>query len=154
MADSFIARGGGWVAGQSLLMLSVAVLGILFRGSWPCATGAAIGIALCVPGAAIGIAGALVLGRSRTMFPKPLGTATLVRHGIYARVRHPLYTSVMLLSLSWGLIWDSWPSCIAALLLAVFLNAKARREEIWLREKFPDYSAYQKQARRFFPRLY
>ena len=115
MADSFIARGGGWVAGQSLLMLSVAVLGVLFRRSCPCASGVEIGIALCLLGAAFGIAGALVLGRSRTMFPKPRENATLVRHGIYARVRHPLYTSVMLLSLGWGVIWESWPACIAAL---------------------------------------
>ena len=154
MAGSFLARGGWWVVGQSALLLAVAALGILFRRSWPCAAGAGIGVALCVLGAAFGIAGVCVLGHSRTMFPKPRDNATLVRHGIYARVRHPLYTSVILLSLGWGLIWGSWPACVTALLLAVFLNAKAKREEIWLREKFPDYSAYQKQARRFFPWLY
>ena len=154
MAGSFFARGGWWVVGQSALMLAVAALSVVFRRSWHCSTGAGIGVALCVMGAAFGIAGACVLGRSRTMFPKPRENATLVRHGIYAHVRHPLYTSVMLLSLGWGLIWESWPACVAALLLAVFLDAKARWEEIWLREKFPDYSAYQEQAGRFFPWLY
>jgi protein-S-isoprenylcysteine O-methyltransferase Ste14 len=154
MADPFFARGGWWVVGQSVLLLAVAVIGVIFRKSWPCATGVGLGAVLCVLGAAFGVAGACVLGRSRTAFPKPREDATLVRHGIYARVRHPLYTSVILLSVGWGLIWESWPACVAALLLGVFLNAKARREEVWLREKFPDYSAYQKQARRFFPWLY
>ena len=136
------------------MMLAVAALGIVFRRNWDCAASIAIGVVLCALGAVFGIAGARALGRSRTAFPEPRETATLVRHGIYARVRHPLYTSVMLLSLGWGLIWGSWPACIVALLIAVFLNVKAKREEIWLREKFPDYSAYQKQARRFFPWLY
>jgi protein-S-isoprenylcysteine O-methyltransferase Ste14 len=113
-----------------------------------------MGIALCTIGAAFGIAGALVLGRSRTAFPKPREDATLIRQGIYARVRHPLYTSVMFLSLGWGLTWKSWPACAAALLLVVLLHAKARREEVWLREKFTEYAAYQEQTRRFLPWLY
>jgi protein-S-isoprenylcysteine O-methyltransferase Ste14 len=154
MDGSFMARGGGWVMGQSELLLAVGGLGVVFPRSWGFAASVAIGIVLCAMGAAFGIAGVWVLGRSRTAFPKPREDAALVRHGIYARVRHPLYTSVMLLSLGWGLIWESGPAGAAALLLIGFLHAKARREEVWLREKFTEYAVYQRQTRRFVPWLY
>jgi protein-S-isoprenylcysteine O-methyltransferase Ste14 len=39
-------------------------------------------------GAVFGIAGAIVLGRNRTVFPEPLPQARLVRSGIYSIVRH------------------------------------------------------------------
>jgi protein-S-isoprenylcysteine O-methyltransferase Ste14 len=77
----------------------------------------------------------------------------LVQRGIYARVRHPLYTSVMLASLGWALIWQSGSSLLAALALVPFFHAKARREERWLCETFPDYADYASRVPRFIPRL-
>jgi protein-S-isoprenylcysteine O-methyltransferase Ste14 len=76
-----------------------------------------------------------------------------VQHGIYARVRHPLYTSVMLASLGWALIWQSWPAFFAALALLPFFHAKARREEQWLSAQFPGYPDYARRVPRFLPRL-
>jgi protein-S-isoprenylcysteine O-methyltransferase Ste14 len=41
-----------------------------------------------------------------------------------------------------------------SLSLAVFFDAKARREELWLRQQFPDYDRYARQVRRFIPWVY
>jgi len=43
---------------------------------------------------------------------------------------------------------------IVSLLLCVILDAKARLEERWLKEKFPDYTDYTKRVRRFVPWVY
>jgi protein-S-isoprenylcysteine O-methyltransferase Ste14 len=43
---------------------------------------------------------------------------------------------------------------LLALLQAVLLDAKARREERWLREKFPDYDRYAEKVCRLIPGLY
>ena len=37
---------------------------------------------------------------------------------------------------------------------AVFFDRKARREERWLRSRFPKYAAYERRVRRFIPGIY
>ena len=41
-----------------------------------------------------------------------------------------------------------------ALGLMPFFDAKARREEKWLREKFSEYGEYESRVKRFIPRIY
>jgi protein-S-isoprenylcysteine O-methyltransferase Ste14 len=41
-----------------------------------------------------------------------------------------------------------------ALGLLPFLDAKARREEEWLRERFPEYRGYEASVKRFVPGIY
>jgi protein-S-isoprenylcysteine O-methyltransferase Ste14 len=152
-ANSFLARGGVWVVIQFVLMTAVLVLGVVFPGDWTRVPVIATGVMLFVVGGYFGIAGVMVLGRNRTPFPKPREDSELIAHGIYSRVRHPLYTSVMLASLGWALIWQSAASFAAALVLIPFFHAKARSEERWLTEKFPNYADYAKRVPRFLPRL-
>ena len=152
-ASGFISRGGAWVAAQAILMTTVIVLGVIFHGDWTRLPVIVAGAGLFVTGGCFGIAGVVVLGRNRTPYPQPREGSELVQHGVYAQVRHPLYTSVMLASLGWSLIWQSWPALIMALVLIPFFHAKARREERWLRERFPGYADYQRRVPRFIPRL-
>ena len=109
------------------------------------------GFALFTIGGYFGITGVIVLGKNRTPFPQPRAGSELVQHGIYARVRHPLYTSVMLASLGWALIWQSVAAFCASLVLIPFFHAKARREEEFLRQTFPDYADYARRVPRFLP---
>ena len=151
---SFSERGGWWVAGQMCLMLAVGVLGWIFHpGNTPLAFlwGGAF---LLILGAVVGVAGAGALGRNLTSYPQPPPEARLVQSGVYARMRHPLYTSVLALAFGWSLVRISWPAFAASLALALFLDAKARREERWLRSRFPEYDAYARRVKRFIPRVY
>ena len=151
--SSFLARGGVWVVVQSVLMIAAIALGVMFHGDWSRVSVIAAGAVLFVAGGYFGIAGVAVLGRNRTPYPQPREDSELVQRGIYARVRHPIYTSVMLASLGWALIWQSAAACGAALVLMPFFHAKARREECWLREMFPGYADYARRVPRFIPRI-
>ena len=152
-ADTFAARGGAWVVTQSILMAAVILLAVIFPGDWTRTSVSLTGVLLFGAGGYFGIAGIIVLGRNRTPFPQPRPGSKLVQHGIYARVRHPLYTSVMLASLGWALIWQSVAATIAALALAPFFHAKARREEDRLRAQFSDYDDYARRVPRYLPRI-
>lgn len=151
----FAERGGWWVISQALLMISVAVLGPVYPAEeapgWRRWSGAG---ALGGLGAALGIAGGLRLGRSRTAFPRPLEACRLVTTGIYGWVRHPLYASLIFLGFAWSVGWGSLWAAVAALAQVVFFFAKAKREEAWLRERFPAYEAYSRRVKRFIPGIW
>ena len=149
----FFERGGAWVLIQFMLMTAGLILAVVFHGDWTRVPLIVAGLVLFASGGVFGIAGVAVLGRNRTPFPRPREGSELVQRGIYELVRHPLYTSVMVASLGWALIWQSLPAFVVALILVPFFHAKARREECWLREKFPDYADYEKRVPRFLPRL-
>ena len=154
MADNFVQRGGLWVLGQGVLLCAVVVGGIFCRGQWHGHLITLSGAFLLLIAAGCGLAGTASLGRNLTPFPKPSASSTLVQTGIYSFIRHPLYTAVFCGSIGWALVWRSWPALLAALALGPFFDAKARREERWLRQKFAEYSDYEKKVRRFVPWIY
>lgn len=144
----------GWVIGQSVLLPAVVILGVTQRGAWHSETGFVAGVALFALGAVVGVWGVRSLGRSRTPNPTPKPDAELVQSGIYHRLRHPLYSSVILASLGWALLWQSAAALVASLALCGFLDAKARLEERLLLERFPGYAAYRGRTWKFVPWVY
>lgn len=154
MLERATGRGLGWVAAQVLLMAAVAVLGPSSVGGWRGWVTAGLAVALVAVGAYLGIAGVLALGPHRTIFPQPLAGSKLVQDGVYGCVRHPLYTSVGCLALGWGLWWGSGPALAATAVLIAFLGCKSAREEVWLRERFPEYDAYARRVKRLIPWVY
>jgi protein-S-isoprenylcysteine O-methyltransferase Ste14 len=150
----FIERGGLWVIGQFILLVAIVALGVVFRAESNPFPVLLCGWVFLAIAAVCGLSGARTLGRNLTPFPKPGSRAQLVQHGIYGLMRHPLYTSVMCAALGWSLVRGSWPALLASLLLALFLDAKARHEEQWLRRQFPDYAGYAQRVRRFIPWVY
>jgi len=154
MNNGFVQRGGWWVVGQFLLLLAIAGLDIIGHAAskpLPLFIG---GLVLIVIATLVSLAGVLALGRNLTPFPKPSAKTELVQHGIYARIRHPLYTSVFCAAVGSSLLFQSWPALVACLVLGVFFDAKARHEERWLRRQFPDYAGYERRVRRFIPWIY
>ena len=146
-------RGTAWVAAQFAVMLALLGAGPLWRVQWPGKATPAIGGALVLTGAWLGIAGVRVLGTHRTPFPEPKPGSQLVTTGIYARVRHPLYGSVVALGFGWALLWRSEPALALAVVQVLFLHTKARFEERLLREHFAAYADYARRVPRFLPRL-
>ena len=110
----FIQRGGLWVVAQSGLIFAALLLAPLCRGQWENAVTTGVGSVLFGIGGWVGIAGVRALGRNRTPYPQPLENAALVQSGIYARVRHPLYSSLMFVSFGWALGWGSGAGLAAA----------------------------------------
>jgi protein-S-isoprenylcysteine O-methyltransferase Ste14 len=152
--SSFVEKGGPWVVAQFVVMTCWLVLTPVGHTRTHSLAMQILAGALLLAGAYAGIAGALALGKSRTPFPRPPEDAQLIRHGIYAIVRHPLYSSLIALSLAWACYWQSLVGGALAVVQALLLDAKARREERWLRERFPDYADYAAEVKRLVPFIY
>jgi len=84
--------------------------------------------------------------------PTPKLDGHLVTHGIYKFIRHPMYTSVLLLAAScaWlaglvlgGFVWLIWVALFGVLLV------KANVEERSLLALYPEYATYRAKTWRF-----
>ena len=146
-------RGTGWVVGQLLLLGALGAVAPWYRGQWPVVVSLVPSALLFVYAAWTGVTGVRHLGRNLTPLPVPRAGGTLVTSGIYARLRHPLYASLMALGLAWALLWSSLPALGIAAALCVFLHAKARHEEEHLCQVFLDYPEYRRRVPRYLPRL-
>ena len=77
----------------------------------------------------------------------------LLRDGIYAHIRHPLYSG-MILELAGIFIWIPTLSVLVACILGViWVMIQARLEEIDLVERLPVYRDYMQQVPRFVPKF-
>lgn len=139
---------------QFLFLIPIVFLGVVCRQEPSNPFLRVCGLVFMGVSVVCGISGTIALGRHLTPFPKPVAEGRLVRHGIYALMRHPLYTAVMCGTAGWSLFCQSWAALAVSLMLAVFLDAKARREEQWLRTQHPEYADYQRRVRRFIPWIY
>lgn len=143
-----------WALAQYFIMASVFALGLLCAGNSRNVILTLSGIILILISAAFGIAGVAVLGKNRKSTPEPSPESELVTKSVYSIVRHPLYFSLICLSFGWSLLFVSVASAMASLVLAVFLDRKARLEEKLLSERFPEYQDYMKKTYRLIPWIY
>jgi protein-S-isoprenylcysteine O-methyltransferase Ste14 len=152
-------RGEWYVVIQALLFVLLVLGPRTAQGlpAWPPAArlpAYLIGGALFSAGALLAGAGAINLGRNLTPLPHPKDDARLVETGAYRLVRHPIYGGIILMAYGWGLFAQSWLTLAYATLVLLFLDLKSRREERWLREKYPGYEQYRKRVRKLIPFLY
>ncbi|CAN5827235.1 protein-S-isoprenylcysteine O-methyltransferase [soil metagenome] len=78
---------------------------------------------------------------------------TLVTRGVYRRIRHPMYTALLIFSLGHVLALPNWvagPAYLIAMLLLISLRLGP--EERLMHERFGvEYSAYQERSKRLIP---
>jgi len=82
-------------------------------------------------------------------------TTTLVTSGIYTYIRHPLYSSLLLLA--WGMFFKlpSWAGTLLALIATVFLIFTARADENECIQFFgAPYQDYMEKTKMFIPFLF
>jgi protein-S-isoprenylcysteine O-methyltransferase Ste14 len=96
----------------------------------------------------------LDLGQNLTPLPHPRDDGQLVKTGVYGIVRHPLYSGIVFLALAYTSWYISWVHLGGAIVLFLFFDAKARKEEAWLTEKFPDYINYIVSVKKLIPWIY
>jgi protein-S-isoprenylcysteine O-methyltransferase Ste14 len=152
-------RGEGWVIGQFVLLGLVGLLSLPYLArlapdtAWRWVVAGVGAVEMLIAAASVA-AGFRALGSSLTPMPRPHDTAEMVERGIYLRLRHPIYAGLILGSIGWSTLVGSPPSFVAALALGLFLDAKARREEAWLAERYPGYADYRRRTKRFLPGIY
>jgi protein-S-isoprenylcysteine O-methyltransferase Ste14 len=89
------------------------------------------------------------LGSNLTPGTEPLAGASLVTSGAYAHVRHPIYAGVVLVLTGYTLVWSNWTlALIVGFISLYYFEAKARAEERWLAQRFPEYEAYMRYVQR------
>lgn len=149
-------RGEGWLVLQTLLGAGIAgcgFVGVYWPGSVESFLGV-LGLVLAGAGALLFVLGLVSLGRSFTPLPRPHGRARLRQDGMYRLVRHPVYGGAILIALGWS-IAEAPLGLVPTALLAALFHLKALREEAWLGERYPEYSAYRERTpHRFVPWLY
>ncbi len=151
---------GEWYVVVQFLLFGLLVFGpktVAEVGRWG-GTGAdvslVVGLLLGLVGVVFIGLGLVYLGRNLTAVPHPKENATFVQTGAYGLVRHPIYCGIILAAFGYALAWASFLTLLYALILFIFFDIKTRREEKYLRQKFPAYAAYQQRVAKLIPGLY
>ncbi len=151
---------GEWYVVVQFIFIMLAVVG---PRSWPgvpewrppfVLVGTVAGWILLCSGSVLAAAGFSRHGLDLNILPRPRDDARLIQTGAYRLVRHPIYSGLFFAFLGWALKLHSSPAVVYSLLLFVILDIKARAEERWLMEKFPEYAAYRRRVRRLIPFVY
>jgi len=129
------------------------LLGFLPRGSlWERGIVAVVlGLVLVAFGLGIALAAGVRLGRTLTPSPVPRDDGVLVTGGVYALVRHPIYSGLLVLGVGLVVIGASVLHVIAWIALVSVLMTKSRFEERMLAGRYADYAAYAARVGRLVP---
>ena len=87
------------------------------------------------------------LGRNLSPFPRPIKNSNLVTKGIYRFIRHPMYYSVIFISLGVFLIKLSIYHLFLSISLSLVIKFKIALEEQYLKNKFKNYFLYKNEVK-------
>jgi len=86
--------------------------------------------------------------------PEILQGAKLRTGGPYRLIRHPMYTSLIILGGAWIINDFSYFRLMVYVILIINQVIKLTHEEKFLLEKFPEYKEYRKSTKRIIPFIY
>jgi len=92
--------------------------------------------------------------RQLRVTPEPAEQARLITHGPYRVIRHPMYTSLILLAGLLVIAEYSHTRLVVAAIMVLDLWIKMKVEERLLQDKFPAYKAYMQKSWRVIPYIY
>ena len=96
----------------------------------------------------------MLMGRNWSLAVVPEQRTELVTRGLYAWVRHPIYSLSVFLMICTAVVLPTWPMLLVALTHVGLLNLKASSEERYLAQLHgPSYARYCHNVGRFWPRL-
>ena len=96
----------------------------------------------------------LHINKYMNVAPDVVKNARLIRSGPYKLIRHPMYLSVLIITLCWLIDYITYVRISVALILFITMISKIKYEEGLLKEAFPEYEEYQSQTKRLIPFIY
>jgi len=87
------------------------------------------------------------LGTNLSPFPRPINNSNLVTTGIYGFTRHPMYYSLIFISIGVFIIKLSIYYLFLTISLALIIKFKIALEEKYLMNKFKNYLPYKKEVK-------
>lgn len=112
------------------------------------------GLLLTALGIAISIWARLSLGTNWSGTVTLKDNHELIRAGLYRRIRHPIYTGLLVAFLGTGLIDSQLRDLLGFLILYATFYFKARREEFFLFQEFgASFTDHQHHTGMFWPKL-
>lgn len=113
-----------------------------------------VGSMLCVAGLYLFVLAKRTLAFEYSPLKKALLPNKLITHGIYSKIRNPIYTANLIMLSSSILMTGSLLIIVFVSVLAIFYHDVVRREEEALVSKFnDDYQSYMDGTGRFLPLL-
>ncbi len=142
-----------WLSIVFVVMQFALIALIMFTGPlWPTHWGLQ---GMMVMGGVIGLWAFLAMGLGNIRaFPEIPQHGRLVVHGPYRWLRHPMYTSVLVITLAWMVEYPFPFRMMLWVGLVVTLWFKLRYEEQLLLARFPSYEQYRKGTKRLIPFLF
>lgn len=144
---------------QVVLFVVIGLGGLAALGASPSSLSVApvrlvVGGLAVVAGGTLALLATVGLGSSLSPFPKPVARSALVTSGVYAKLRHPIYSGILLAAAGWTTLTASVVALAGSILLCLLFDAKSRREEALLAARHVDYPAYRARTKRFIPYVY
>jgi len=87
------------------------------------------------------------LGRNLSPFPRPINNSNLVTTGIYRFTRHPMYYSLIFISLGVFITKLSIYYLFLSISLVLIIKFKIALEEQYLKNKFKNYFLYKNEVK-------
>ena len=87
------------------------------------------------------------LGRNLSPFPRPINNGNLVTKGIYRFTRHPMYYSLIFISIGFFIIKLSIYYLFLTISLALIIKFKIALEEKYLMNEFKNYLLYKNKVK-------
>jgi protein-S-isoprenylcysteine O-methyltransferase Ste14 len=111
------------------------------------------GAVLCVIGLLLMFSALASIRGAVQIAPEPRADAQLVTSGIYRRLRHPIYSAILLLVVGLFLRKPTVAVGVAAAVIIAFLLMKVRVEEKLLLARYPQYADYKRHSWGLMPWL-
>lgn len=140
----------------SYLLLIVQILSLVFIFlTGPLIPSDSVTLLVLLLGLGIGIWAAFTFRTTKfSLLAEIPENAALIIDGPYRVIRHPMYTSVMLIAAALVVNEPSPSRLIALIVLAATLFIKMEREEVYLNRHFKEYGEYKAKTQKLIPFLY
>ena len=107
------------------------------------------GLLMLILGLVLALVALLQINTKLSPFPTPVTNGKLITTGAYSIARHPIYASVLAITLGYSIYTVSLFKFVIFVLLWMLFYFKSKYEEQLLLEKFSHYSDYKQKTRRF-----